>query len=157
MEKFLESLGNAEKALKAADHMVYVTYPLVKDQRILLKVIEGIKEAVTQCIKAILHYEYLFKRITLYKNPKTNFKTFVEKCAPRYNIKQEEIKTILELFDIAEKHQKSPFEFVKEEKVVILSNGMKPKTLTLEKTKEVLNVSKEILRKTKEKLADNYP
>lgn len=156
MEKFLESLQKAEKSLKNTDHMVYVTYPLVKDKRILLKVIEEMKNSISNCIKAILHFEYLYKRITLYKDPKENFRTFVEKCAPRYKITGKEIESILEIFDFVEKHKKSPFEFVKEEKVVILSSNMEPKTLTLEKTKEMLMVSKEILKKTKEKILDNY-
>lgn len=156
MEKFLESLQEAEKSLKNTDHMVYVTYPLVKDKRILLKVVEEMKNSVSNCIKAILHYEYLYKRITLYKDPKANFRTFIEKCAPRYQITGKEIEIILEIFDFAEKHNKSPFEFVKKEKVVILSNNMEPKTLTLEKIKEMLVVSKGILKKTKEKVLNNY-
>lgn len=157
MEKFLESLQEAEKSLKNTDHMVYVTFPLIKDKRILLKAIEEMKDSISNCIKAILHYEYLYKRITLYKDPKSNFRTFVEECAPRYNIKGDEIESILEVFDFAEKHSKSPFEFVKEEKVIILSKNMEPKTLTLEQTKELLLVSKNILKKTKEKILDNYP
>src|SRR3989344_6420198 len=136
MEKFLEALVTAEKDLRTIDHMVYVTFPLIKDKRLLLKVMLDIKEVVTGCITSILQYEYLYKRINLYKDSRENFKTFTEKCAPRYNINHNEIKMIMELFDFVEKHKESPFEFIKNDKVVILSNGMVPKTLSLEKTKE---------------------
>ena len=46
MEKFLEALVTAEKDLRTIDHMVYVTFPLIKDKRLLLKVILDIKEVL---------------------------------------------------------------------------------------------------------------
>ena len=156
MEKFLEALAAAEKDLRTIDHMVYVTFPLIKDKRLLLKVILDIKEVVTGCITSILQYEYLFKRINLYKDSRENFKTFTEKCAARYNIQKGEIKLLLELFGFVEKHKESPFEFVKEEKIVILSENSKPTTLTLEKTKEFLIMAKDILRKTKEGMKSHF-
>ena len=156
MEKFLENMITAEKKIQTADHMIYVTFPLIKDKRLLLKITQEIKNAVTDCISSILQYEYLYKRINLYKDPKSNFRIFIEKCAPRYKIKKEEINLILELFDFVEKHKKSPFEFVKDDKIVILSNGLKPKTLTVEKTKEFLIAVKNILRKTRETFREKF-
>jgi hypothetical protein len=156
MEKFLENLQSAEKTLQTVDHMVYVTFPLVKDKRLLLKVLQETKNAITNCINSILQYEYLFKRITLYKDPKSNLRVFIEKCAPRYQITKEEINLIMELFDFIVKHKESPFEFVKDEKVVILSNNLNQKILTLEKTKEFLVLGKDIVRKTKEAMKRNF-
>ena len=150
MEKFLDNLQKAEVTIKTADHLIYMTYPLVKDKRLLLKIISEIKNAVANCISSILQYEYLYKRISLYKDPKKNLKTFKEKCAPRYDITLEDIKLIIELFEIVEQHKKSPFEFIKDEKIVILSEDMRQKTLTVEKIKEFLAMAKNILRKTQE-------
>jgi len=156
MEKFLENIIAAEKRIRTADHMVYVTFPLIKDKRLLLKIIQEIKNAVMEGINSILQYEYLYKRIILYKNPKSNFKIFIEKCAPKYQITREEINLILELFDFIEKHKESPFEFIKDDKVIILSNSLDPKTLTIEKTKEFLILVKNILRKTRETFKRNF-
>jgi len=155
MEKFLENLATAERIIFTADHMVYVTFPLIKDKRLLIKIIQEIKNAITACITSILQREYIYKRIILYKDPKSNFRTFTEKCAPRYKITNEEIRLIFELFDFVEKHKESPFEFIKDEKVVILSNSLKPKTLTTEKAKEFLILAKNILRRTKENFSKN--
>jgi len=156
MEKFLENIIAAEKKIQTADHMIYVTFPLIKDKRLLLKILQEIKNAVMDCISSILQYEYLYKRIILYKNPKSNFKIFIEKCTPRYQITKEEINLILELFDFIEKHRESPFEFIKDNKVIILSNDLNPKTLTIEKTKEFLMLVKNILRKTRETFKKNF-
>lgn len=150
MEKFLENVEKAESMIRTADHLIYMTFPLVKDKKLLLKIISEIKEGIANCINAILQYDYLYKKISLYKDPKTNFKTFREKCATRYGITPEEIKLIIELFEIVEQHKKSPFEFVKDEKLVILSENMKQKTLTVEKIKEFLVMAKNILKKTQE-------
>ncbi len=150
MEKFLENILEAEKNLRTLDHMIYITFPLIKDKRLLLKVIQDIKNVIANCITSILQYEYLYKRISLYKDSRENFKTFTEKCAQRYNIGKEEIKLILELFDFVENHKKSPFEFIKGEKIVILSENSRPTTINLDKAKQFLITAKDVLKKTKE-------
>jgi len=149
MEKFLENLQEAEKIIQRMDHMIYVTFPLMKDKRLLLKIILETKIAITKSINSILQYEYLYKRISLYKESKTNFRTFQKQCAPRYEITKQEIKLISELFDIVEKHKQSPFEFMRNEKVIILSENLTPKALTIENAKEFLLLAKDLLRKTK--------
>jgi len=156
MEKFLENVQEAEKNLRTIDHIVYVTFPLIKDKRLLLKVIQDIKGVVTHCITSILQYEYLYKRISLHRDSRENFKTFTEKCAVKYNISKEEIRLFMELVEFVEKHKASPFEFVKEERIVILSENSKPTTLTLGKTKEFLIMAKDILRKTKEGMKSQF-
>mgnify|MGYP001580583933 CR=1 FL=1 len=151
MEKFLENILEAEKNIQIADHMTYVTFPLIKDKRLLLKILQEIKNAVAHCVSSILQHDYLYKKIELYKDPKENFRTFIEKCASNCEITKEEIGLIIELFDFIEKHKQSPFEFVKDDKLIILSNGLKPKTLSIEKTKQFLILGKSILKKTREK------
>lgn len=150
MEKFLEYLKTAEEKIQTADHMIYITFPLIKDKRLLLKILSEMNIIVLNIINSILQYEYLYKRIDLTKDAKTNLRIFTQQCALRYQITEQEIKLILELIDLAEKHKKSPFEFIKEEKVVILSETLKPSTITLEKAKEFLITTKSIFKKTKD-------
>ena len=149
MEKFIENLQEAQKTIRIADHLLYMTFPLVKDKKLLLKIILELKKGLSYCINSVLQYEYLYKRIRLSSDSKSNFKTFQEKCAPRYNISDEEIQAVLEIFNLVEKHKQSPMEFVKNEKVVILSQDLQIDTITFEKTKEFLQISKDILRKIK--------
>ncbi|MDO8622724.1 MAG: hypothetical protein Q7R52_00600 [archaeon] len=150
MEKFLENLTEAEKILQTADHMIYITFPLIKDKRLLFKILSELNIAVTNIINSILHYEYIQKHISLTNNAKTNFNTFVQNCCPKYNITSEEIMTIKELFDVMEKHKKSSFEFVKNEKIIILSDNLRTETISIEKTKEFLYLGKSLLRKMKD-------
>jgi hypothetical protein len=148
MEKFLKKIQEAQKTIQVIDHMIYVTFPLIKDKKILTKILTETKNTITNCINSILQYEYLYKRIDLYSNPKTNFKTFEQQCAPRYKITKGELNLIIKLFELVEKHKQSAIEFLKNEKVVILSENLEKETITMEKIKEFFNLSKEIMKKT---------
>ena len=156
MEKFLQNLEEADRIIKAMDHLTYVTFPLVKDKRMLLKIISETKKAVALCINSILQYDYLYRKIRLYKDIKENFRTFGEKCAMRYGISQAEIAKIRELFELAEKHRKSPLEFVRKDKVVIMSENFQTSTVTLEKTKEYVILARNLLAKTEKTFKTNY-
>lgn len=146
----IKNLEEAEKKIKTIDHILYVTFPLIKDKKILLKTILESKISIMNCINSILQYEYLQGKTNLSQDSKQNLKTFIEECAPRYNINPQEIRKIFDLLEIVEKHKKSSFEFVKNNKIIILSDTMQLEAITLEKTKEFLSLAKEILKKTQE-------
>jgi hypothetical protein len=156
MEKFLENLFEAEKSIRRLDHIIYVTYPIIKDKRLLLKILTEIKSSIARCISSILHYEYIYKRIKLSKNPIENLRTFKTKCASRYEISFAEMKLITELFNIIKRHKTSPFEFRKEDKIVILSENLEPKIVIFKDTKEFLALAKIILDKTKKRILKTF-
>lgn len=145
-EKFIENLDKAATMIRTADHLLYMTYPLIKEKRLLLKILNETYIAILNIVNAILQYEYLYKRISLYKDSKENLSVF-KKCAHRYNIDEEQINKVMEIFNLTEKHKNSPFEFVRNDKVVIMTNALKTDTITLEKMKSFVLVSKELLRK----------
>jgi len=152
MEDYKLSLEKATKHAFVADHLIYTTYSLLKDKRLLLKILEELYNASLNLINTILQYDYLYKRINLYKDSRANFQTFREKCAPRYGISPEQISKILEIFSLIEKHRQSPFEFMKRDRLVIMSNGMAIDTLSIEKMKGFnLNV-KDMIRKASIKI-----
>jgi hypothetical protein len=126
-----------------------MTFPIVKDKRLLLKIVVETKRAIALCINSILQYEYLHKRIELKKEPEFNFRTFKEKSSKRYLISGEEVEKISELFEIVKNHENSSMEFLKEDEIIILSDKMEKRTLTIEKTKEFLQLSKDLLNKAK--------
>jgi hypothetical protein len=150
MEKHLESLQKAIHNMRISDHMLYVTYPVIKDKRLLLKALDQVSDSVILIINSILQYDYLNKRIELSKdNPKVNFEVFKEKCAKRYNILSEEISDINELFYLVEQHRKSPMEFTRREKIVIMNDNLKTSVMDPEKLKKYLNLSKTLINKAK--------
>ncbi len=151
-EKFQENLKEAIRALQIADHMTYVTFPLIKEQRLILKIFDEIYKSIIGCINAILNYEYLYKRIKLYRDNNDNMQTFIDKCAKNYTLNNEQIKKIKEILDLNKKHKQSAMEFVKKDKVVILSDSLKTQVLTIQIIKQYLLLAKELLMKVNEKM-----
>jgi len=152
MEKIIESLLEADKSIQKANHLFYVTFPLLKNKNLLIKVVLEARNAVTNCIVAILHYEYVRKRISLTKNPEANFKTFEESCSARYGLQRKDLDTIKELFDITKIHEDSVMEIMNKNRVVILSKELKHETITPENTKKFIELSKVLFRNIKEKI-----
>jgi len=152
MEKFQENLAQAIKNLQIADHMAYVTYPLINDRRLLLKIFDEIHKSIISCINAILNYEYLYKRIRLYKENNYNMQTFMNKCAKNYELSNEQIKKIKEILELNNQHKQSAMEFVKKDKIVILSDDLGTQTIDIQKIKTYLLLAKELLMKTNNKV-----
>ncbi|MEK6945294.1 MAG: hypothetical protein AABW63_00695 [Nanoarchaeota archaeon] len=153
-EKFVEYLEEAERIIKASDHMVYVTFPIIKDNKLLVGILLEIRKALVNCINSILQYEHINKRITLTKDSLTNFKLFSEECSKRFGITENEIKVMMELFDLLEKHKQSPFEFTRGDKMIILSDNLKHDTISIDRTKQFLLLSKSILMKIKSRIVE---
>ena len=151
-EKFDESIEKAKKALQTADHIAYITFPLVKDKRLLLKTVDELYNVMLNIVNAILQYEYLYKRINLYKDPQENFRIFREKCALRFSLTSDELGSIVNIFKLAMQHKQSPFEFMQREKVVIMSNNLHTETITLEQIKKYLTNAKSLLLKANAKI-----
>lgn len=152
MENFQENLKQAIKSLQIADHMVYVTFPIVNEQRLLLKIFDEIYKSIINCINAVLNYEYFFKKIRIYKDNNENIRTFTDKCAKNYNLNNEQIKKIIEIIEINKKHKQSAMEFVKTNKVVILSDNLKTQTLDISRVKEYLILAKYFLMQVNERV-----
>jgi len=147
MEKYELSLERAKSCLKTADHLIYITMPVVQENRLILKALEQIYEGTMNIINSILQYEYLNKNIKIYTDAKENFKTF-ENLAIKYKISENSMEKIIDIIKTGKQHKQSPFEFSKNEKMVIVSDNMQTKTITQEKIKEFLLESKDLLRKT---------
>jgi hypothetical protein len=144
---YKRSLKEGLKELRVADHMLYITHPLINDKRLLLNSIDKIYEALKKLINALLQFEYLNKRIQIHSDPKINFETFMLKTAPRYGISSQENEKIREFMHLVESHKKSPLEFTRKEKVVILSEDLSSKQINSEKLKDYLFLVKNLFRK----------
>lgn len=145
MEQFQKHIDLAVKSLKLADHMTYVTFPLIQEHRLLIKIFDEIYKTIINSINAILHYECLYKRIRLYNNHQDNLQTFLEKSAKNYDLSNEQIRKIKEIIDLNRKHKQSAMEFVKKDKIVILSDNLGTQTIDLITIKEYLLLSKELV------------
>jgi len=144
MERYEENLKEAARHLQIADHMTYVTFQLVNEYRLLIKIFDEIYFSVIGCINAILNYEARYNGIRLYSAFNDNFATFVG-IAKNYNLSNEQIKKIKEIINLNNKHQESAMEFVRQERVVIMSDSLGTKVIDLITIKKYLLLAKELM------------
>lgn len=143
MEKFQEARDKALKNLKIADHMVSVTYPLLKDNRLLLAATENLFLSVSNAMNAILYYDRLFKRVPPFTDSfDVKFSLFKRKCAQRYHLKPTHAELIKEVRDILVYHRKSPVEFSRKDTFVICSSDYRLRTISQKDLKDYLGKAK---------------
>ena len=143
MEKYEQLRDNARKKIQIADHMLTMTYPMVKDPKLLLAVMENIFLALTNSIGSLLYYERQYKLVPPFQDTfVSKFNVFKQKCVKRHNIDEEMILLVQEIKDIIMQHKKSPVEFTRNDSFVICSEDYRMKTISLEKMKNYISKSR---------------
>jgi len=147
MEKYEELREIARKKIQIADHMLTMTYPMVKDPKLLLAVMENIFLALTNSIGSLLHYERNYKRVPPFQDTfVSKFNIFKQKCVRRCSIDEELVLMVQEIKGIIMQHKKSPVEFTRNDSFVICSDDYKMKTISLEKMKGYIIKSKSFIQ-----------
>ena len=148
MKKFNELMESAEKKLNFADHILSMTYPLVKDPKLLLSVAENLFLAFNYSLTSLLYYERHFKRIPPFQdNFSLKLQLFKDECAERYGIEHEQLKAMQELKEILIAHKKSPIEFPRKESFMIFNESYEAKTLTQDLLKDYIKKAKLFIKK----------
>ncbi len=148
MEKFQELRYAANKKLQLADHILTMTYPLVKDPHLLLSSIENLFLAFSYGMGSVLYYERIFKRIPQFPDTfASKFELFRDKCIKKYNIDIEYLKIIKDLRDIIIAHKKSPMEFSRNERFVICNGDYRTRTISLNEVKSYVQKAKLFIKK----------
>lgn len=123
MEGFTTRVRQAKLYFRTADHLTYVTYPLVRDTKLLLTIIHNLNRAAQKSMDAVLYYERLFKRImNIPDDFELKFSLFKEK-AKRYGVNESTLRVIKELHYLMRVHKESPMEFTRNNKLVICGDN----------------------------------
>ena len=148
MEKYQELLIEMDRSFKTADHLAYVTYPIVKEIRLLMNIVEHLDKALKAGMNAILEYDRLYKRInSLPESFEIRLDLFETKIIMRHAINREYVELIEMMHELVAYKQKSPTVFQRKDKYVIANNRYKLKTLTIEDVKKYLEKAKPFILK----------
>ncbi len=146
MEKFEDLRLKAKRHLKLADHMLFVTYPLLSEPKLLLTVVDNLFLSITNMLGAFLYHEYYNKRISGFEDTfEGKFNKFKLECISRYNLDKDYILFIQDIKDIIVKHKTSPVEFARKDRFVICSKDYKIKEITADKLRQYVIKSKEFI------------
>ncbi|MFH0870009.1 MAG: hypothetical protein V1866_03045 [archaeon] len=137
MEQFQFLRDKAVEKIQVADHMLFMTYPMIKDPKILLAVIENVYASLDFGVGAILHHEKLFKRAPPFQESfQSRLEVFRRLVVPNYNLNPGYVRLITDVRTVLSEHRKSPVSFVKNDKFVILSPSYKVKTIDVNLAKK---------------------
>jgi len=134
----------ALQKLKAADHMLTMTYPLVEDPKILLAVLENIQASMDNAIHDKLLKARQEKKIPRYsETAQGRYAAFMEHLAKKYS--KNTIRHIKEVYEILQEHKKSPVEFRRKEMFIICDDKYRTKALSEATLREYIETAKELL------------
>ena len=130
----------------AAFHLLNVTFPLVKDPKLLMGVINNISTSLEYCMDTILAYE---RRLRLVPNCSDTFQSkfnlFRYKCVRRNGIPQELVNLMIDLRELIDLHRKSPMEFQRGNRYVLATRDYKLKVLSIKDIKNYVEMNKQFL------------
>jgi hypothetical protein len=143
---YLLSVQKAHQQYDAAFHLLNVTFPFVKDPKLLMGVISNILSSLEHAMDAILAYERQLRLVPNYSNEFLNkFNLFRYKCVRRNKIPQKFINMIIDLKEIETLHRKSPISFQRGNKYILASQNYQLKVISIGDIKNYLNQTKEFL------------
>ena len=124
------------------DHIAYVTYPLLQDNKLIVAVLENLNNTALRIMEAVLQQEE-----TNQENFKGKYEIFKER-AKRYQIEEAEVKIIQELKSLSDQRKKSDMEFIRKDKYILWDPYKgKLKELTMQSMKDYIIKIKPLLRK----------
>lgn len=124
MERFEEYRQAARHRVKNADYLVTKTYPMVKDNKLLLAAAENLADALNLSVLSALSYERLSRKIPPFrKDPESALNSFKRDVVPRLKIDKNYIKLIEDLNSLVMLHKKSAVEFSRKDKYLIASDN----------------------------------
>jgi hypothetical protein len=135
----------AARKLRVADHMLTMTYPLVKDPKLLIAVLENVYQGMDATMGSMLLRERQAKRIPLYSDSAEGRLMAFRKHLGQ-KVPGTVLRTISEIRETIHEHKKSPVEFSRAGKFVICSEGYRVRTLSSDDLKRHIIVAKDFLR-----------
>lgn len=148
MNVYEKYLKEASRTIKIADHMVSVTYPLVKDTKLLLAILENLNISLKNSIAALVYYDRHYKRIPPFQDTfESQFNIFQAKSIEMYRIDKSYVNLIQNIQTLIKEHKSSPIEFIRKDQFVICSDNYNIKTLSLENIREFIVQTKNFIDK----------
>jgi len=141
-------IEEAKRILKNADRMIHVTFPVIGENRLFVKILEEIGKSMDMMIKAVFENE----NVKTYSEKNLNFDVF-SRFSSKYGIDPKELDELKRLLEMVERHKKSEMEFSRKDKLVMMSEGLSLETISLERLKFHMSLSKDMLKRAENTLS----
>ena len=134
--------------LKTADHLTYVTLPVVADNKLIISILDNLYRSLVHGMNTVLEHERMYKRVMpLAENFNSRFDVFRKAIIGRHGFINEEALLILELRKIVEARKESSVEFTRPGKFIICSENYKVESISIDEIKKYLSRTKNFMLK----------
>lgn len=141
----MEPIQRAWKYIGIADHMEGVTYPIVKDPRLLLTILENVFLSLTSAVSAVLEQDYKYKKISAYEDNFASKLLAFKESAQIHNIGAGHVQLLADLGEVMVEHRKSPISFKKKDCFVICSDDYEVRKVGLADIRAYIKQSKKFV------------
>ena len=147
MEKYQQAQAVAIRNLTVADHILYVTYPVIQDPKLLVGVLNNLFLALMNAMTAVLWHDRLFKLIPpFYDTFESRFNMFRVKSMPQHNIEKRYSDLIQEMKEMTFLHKKSSVEFRRKDSFIICQDDYSTISISASQLKEYVKTTKEFVK-----------
>lgn len=148
MENFKASLDEINRLFQIADHLVFATYPAVKELKLLISASENLYKAVMKGIEIVVEYDRMYKRVPLVKGDiNSELRIFKDSCLKRYSFDPSVLLLIKDLRLLIESREKSAMEFRRKDKFVICSPSYRMNIINFHKVKLFMSQGRMFIEK----------
>lgn len=148
MDNYTTSLINGNRLFKTADHLAYITYPFIKDNKLIISITENLYNSLVSTMTALIQFEAYYKRIDYAPSGfMDKIKVLKEHCLIRYNLNQKHIEIIQNLHDLMRQRKTSIMEFCRNDKYIIY-NDFGVKSISISTLRNYIFISKDFMKKT---------
>jgi len=143
----LFDLADARKELKLADHMVYITYKLLNDKKIIISVANHVCNALNKAIFAFLENEKRYKRIYhLPENKQLRIMYFLRDYSEQFRLSLDDEEMITKLNNLNNLSSGS-YNVERGDEIHIVNGSFKVETLSIVLVKRYLESAKLLINK----------
>lgn len=148
MEDLQNKFQESVKSLKLASHMLGVTYPLIKDPRMFIGVIDNLNKSLKGCLDSLLLYERMYKKIGPYPdNFSVKLDLFRKIIRLRYDFDESLPRFIFDIDQLVKNRKKAPVEFSRKGEFVICDSEYRTRILKIEELKSYISKAKVFILK----------
>lgn len=145
MEGVNDVLDDAKRELKLADHITYVTFPLVKDKKLFSNAVQHLYQSLVYMIQAFLTYERLYKRIrSVPKDTSLQIRFFLDSYQDLFKINDPQwIRDFMRVC----RNLESSVKIERRNDVFILTSKLERIQIGLPQLKKYLSLTKDLINK----------
>ena len=148
MENYHELINKAQKEIDSSDHLLFVTYNIVKDSKFVFSVTNQLIDAVKYALEALLEFERKSKLIEPY--PKQfNFmvETFKKKVAERREFDERTTNFLNKLVSMEQTIDSSSLNFRRGDTYVLADEDFGTQSIELQTIKSYFSSAQEFVSK----------